>query len=58
MVARTIPFKSRDKPKPSDELPSIPPDKMEVKQSVADQLRHAKEQLDLTKCYPGRAPRS
>jgi hypothetical protein len=56
MIARALPFKSRDKPKPSDELPSIPPDKMEVKQSVADQLRHANEQIALTRQYPGRAP--
>jgi hypothetical protein len=31
MVARTLPFKSRDKPKPDKPLPSIPPDKMENK---------------------------
>ena len=54
MVARRLPYKSRDKP--DEELPSIPPDKVEVKQSVADQLRHAKEQIALTRQYPGRTP--
>jgi hypothetical protein len=54
MVARTLPFKSRDKP--DEELPSIPPDKMEVKQSVAEQLRHVNEQITLTRQYPGRIP--
>ena len=55
----TLPFKPRDKPtKPSERLPSLPPDKMQNKQTVADQLRHAKEQLDLAKWYPGRTPRS
>jgi hypothetical protein len=55
MVARTLPFKSRDKPKPLEPLPSIPADKVEVKQSVADELRHAKEQIALTQQYPGRS---
>jgi hypothetical protein len=54
MVARTLPFKSRDKPKPREALPSLPPDKMEVKRSVADELRHANEQIALTRQYPGR----
>jgi hypothetical protein len=55
MVARTLPFKSRDKPKPREPLPSVPPDRMENKQSVADELRHAKEQIALTQQYPGRS---
>jgi hypothetical protein len=50
MVARTLPFKP-----PSKELPSVPPDKMENKQSIADQLRHANQQIALTRQYPGRA---
>ena len=55
MVARTLPFKSRDKPQPREPLPSVPPDRMENKQSVADELRHAKEQIALTQQYPGRS---
>jgi hypothetical protein len=54
MVARTLPFKSRDKP--DEALPSIPRDKMENKQSVAEQLRHAQEQIALTRQYPRRVP--
>ena len=57
MVARTIPYKSGDKPPPNERLPSIPPDKMDVKQSVADQLRHVNDQIALTRQYPGRTPR-
>ena len=56
MVARTLPFKSGDNPKPNEPLPSIPPEDMENKQSVADQLRHAEEQIALTRQYPGRTP--
>jgi hypothetical protein len=56
MVAHTLPFKSRDKPPPNEQLPSIPPEQMENKQSVADQLRHAQEQIALTRQYPGRTP--
>ena len=55
MVARTLPFRPRDKPKLREPLPSLPPDKMENKQSVADQLRHANEQIALTRQYPGRS---
>jgi hypothetical protein len=54
MVARTLPLKSRDKPKPREPLPSVPPDKVEVRQSVADELRHAQEQIALTRTYSGR----
>jgi hypothetical protein len=56
MVARTRPFKSRDKP--DDELPSI--SEAMQKQAEADQknikkqLEHAQQQIDLTKKYPGR----
>jgi hypothetical protein len=54
MVARTLPFKSRDKLRnnPNEEFPSIPPEKMESQQSVAEQLRHAREQQELEKSYP------
>jgi len=56
MVARTLPFKSRDKP--NEELPSIS-DEIQ-RQTEADQkdikkqLTHAQQQLDLTNVYPGR----
>jgi hypothetical protein len=50
MVACTLPFKLEH------ELPSIPPEKMEPKQTPADQLKHAKEQIALTQQYPGRPP--
>ena len=53
MVARTLPFKSRDKP--DEELPSISPEEMERKQSPAEQLRHAQEQIALTRQYSGRS---
>jgi hypothetical protein len=58
MVARTIPCKprARDKPKPDEPLPSIPPEKMEKQKSVAEMLRHAKQQIALTRQYPGRTP--
>ena len=52
MVVRTIPFKSRDKPKPDEPLPSISAEMR--KQAEADQkdikkqLKHAQQQLDLT----------
>ena len=58
MVVRTIPFKSRDKPKPDEPLPSISAEMR--KQAEADQkdikkqLKHAQQQLDLTNVYPGR----
>ena len=56
MVARTIPFKSRDKP--DEQLPSI--SEQMQRQSEADQsnikkqFEHAQQQIDLTKAYPGR----
>ena len=56
MVARTLPFKSRDKP--DEPLPSISEEMQ--KQAEADQkdirkqLKHAQQQLDLTNVYPGR----
>ena len=51
MVARTLPFKSRDKPTPIDELPSIPPEKMERQRTPAEQLKHANEQIAFTRQY-------
>jgi hypothetical protein len=58
MVARTLPFKSRDKPKPDKPLPSITKEvqrQIEAEQKdIRQQLKHAQEQLDLTKVYPGR----
>jgi hypothetical protein len=66
MVARTIPFKPREKPKMPDwppsgpSLPSIPQEDMEqqqrLSQTPAEQLRHAQEQIALTRQYPGRVP--
>ena len=58
MVARTIPFKSRDKPKPNEQLPSIS-DEMQKRSkaeqsNIRKQLEHAQQQIDLTKAYPGR----
>jgi hypothetical protein len=54
MVARTLPFKSRDKP----ELPSITEEvhrQIEANQKdIKKHLRHANEQLALTNTYPGR----
>jgi hypothetical protein len=56
MVARTLPF-ARDKP---EDLPSIA--KEIERQNEADradikkQLRHANEQITLTRTYPGRNP--
>jgi hypothetical protein len=56
MVARTLPFKSRDKP--DGELPSISAEmqkQTEAEQSnIKKQLEHAQQQIDLTKKYPGR----
>jgi hypothetical protein len=54
----SLPFKSRDKPKPSGPLPSISEEIQ--RQTEADQkdfkkqLKHATEQLALTNIYPGR----
>jgi hypothetical protein len=62
MVARTLPYKPRDKPKPNEQFPSIG-DEMQ-KQAEADQsnikkqLEHAQQQIDLTKSYPGRRDNS
>jgi hypothetical protein len=56
MVARTTPFKSRDKP--NEELPSIGEEiqrQIEADQKdISKQLKHAQQQLDLTNVYPGR----
>jgi hypothetical protein len=58
MVARTLPFKSGDKPKPNEPLPSITAEmqkQAEAEQSnIKKQLAHAQQQIDLTKNYPGR----
>jgi hypothetical protein len=55
MVARTLPFKSGDKP--NEELPSISTEmqrQIEADQKdIKKQLKHAQQQLDLTKVYPG-----
>jgi len=56
MVARTRGWLKPVRDKPDKELPSLPPDRVEVKQSVAEQLRHAQEQIALTRQYPGRTP--
>jgi len=56
MVARTLPFKSRDKPE--EELPSITDEmqrQIEAEQKdIKKQVKHANEQLALTNVYPGR----
>jgi hypothetical protein len=58
VVARTIPYKQRDKPLPNEQLPFIS-DEIQ-KQAEADQnnikkqLEHAQPQLDLPNVYPGR----
>ena len=56
MVARTLPFKSRDKP----ELPSITKEvlqQIEADQTdIKKQLKHANEQLALTNTYQGQLP--
>jgi hypothetical protein len=60
MVARTLPFKPRDKPRDlsRDPLPSISEEiqrQIEVDQTdLKKQLKHAQQQLDLAKTYPGR----
>ena len=58
MVARTLPFKSRDKP--DEKLPSISAEmqrQIEADQKdVKKRLAHAQQQLDLTNVYPGRRP--
>jgi len=56
MVARTLPFKSRDKP--DEKLPSISAEmqrQSEAEQAdIRKQLAHAQQQLDLTNAYPDR----
>ena len=56
MVARTLPFKSRDKP--NEELPSISAEMQRQTEAdqkdIGKQLKHANEQLVLTNTYPGR----
>jgi len=58
MVARTLPFKPRDKPKPNKPLPSTTEEmqrQIEADQKdIKKQLEHAQQQLDLTNVYPGR----
>ena len=58
MVARTLLFKPRDKPKPNKPLPSITDEmqrQIEADQKdIGNQLKHAQQQLDLSKVYPGR----
>ena len=58
MVARTIPYKQRDKPTPNEQLPSITDEMQkqdEAEQSnIRKQLAHARQQIALTKSYPGR----
>ena len=57
MVAPT-PQKSRDKPTPNEQLPSISEEmqkRAEAEQSnIKKQLAHAQQQVDLTKKYPCR----
>ena len=57
MVAPT-PYKSRDKPLPNEQLPSISDEmqkRAEAEQSnIKKQLEHAQQQIDLTKAYPAR----
>ena len=57
MVVR-LPYKSRDKPLPNEQLPSIGDEmqkQAEAEQSnIKKQLEHAQQQIDLTKAYPGR----
>jgi hypothetical protein len=58
MASRTIPFKSRDKPKPNEQLPTISDEmqrQIEADQKdIGKQLKHAQQQLDLTNVYQGR----
>jgi len=48
MVARTLPFKSRDKPKPNEPLPSI---SCEMQRQIKADQTDIKKQLNV---YPGR----
>jgi hypothetical protein len=58
MVARTLPYKPRNKPTPNEQLPSISDEmqrQIEAEQSnIRKQLAHAQQQINLTKAYPGR----
>jgi hypothetical protein len=58
VVARTIPYKQRDKCPPNEQLPNISQEmqkRAEAEQSnIRKQLAHAQQQIDLTKAYPGR----
>jgi hypothetical protein len=53
-----LPYKSRDKPPPNEQLPSIGDEtqkQAEAEQSdIRKQLAHAQQQIALTKSYPGR----
>jgi len=57
-VVAPTPYKSRDKPLPTEQLPSIGDEmqkRAEAEQSdIRKQLAHAQQQIDLTKAYPGR----
>jgi len=55
MVATTRGLLKPVRDKPDEELPSIPPEKMERRQSPAEQLKHCEEQIKLTRQYPGRS---
>jgi len=56
MVARTLPFKLRDKP--DEQLPSIAEEIQRLQEAdqkdIKKQLKHANDQLALTNTYPGR----
>ena len=58
MVARTRPWIKPVRDKPNEELPSITEEvqrQIEAEQKdIRKQLRHAQEQLDLTRAYPSR----
>ena len=58
MVARTLPFKQRDKPPSNEQLPNTSQEmekQAEAEQSnIKKQLEHAQQQIELTKAYPGR----
>ena len=57
MVGRTLPFKPRDKP---EDLPSITEEIQRQNEAehadIRKQLRHAEEQIALTRQYPRRTP--
>jgi hypothetical protein len=58
MVARTRGWLKPARDKPNEELPSISTEmqrKIEADQNdIKKQLKHAQQQIDLTKAYPGR----